>query len=55
METITIEKKVLIDMIEDLQLMKESLELMSDSDAMEGHKRAKQQIQDRDFGEWDEL
>ncbi|MFA4953140.1 MAG: hypothetical protein WC584_02880 [Candidatus Pacearchaeota archaeon] len=33
----------------------ESLLLMSDSEVMEGHRRSKEQIKNRDFGNWDEL
>ena len=57
-ETLTIDKKAfaeLIDEFEELQLKLESLELMNDKEVMESHKRAKEQIKNRDFANWDEL
>ena len=54
-ETITIDRKVLNDMIEEFQLMKESLELMQDEEVMESLKRSKEQIKNKDFADWNEL
>ena len=54
-DTITIDRKVLNDMIEEFQLMKESLELMQDKKVMESLKRSKEQIKNRDFANWNEL
>ena len=54
-DTITIDKKILKDMIEEFQLMKESLELMQDEEVMESLKRSKEQIKNRDFADWNEL
>ena len=53
--TITIDRKVLNDMIEEFQLMKESLELMQDEEVMESLKRSKEQIKNKDFADWNEL
>ena len=53
--TITIDRKVLNDMIEEFQLMKESLELMQDKEVMESLKRSKEQIKNKDFADWNEL
>lgn len=58
METMTIERKAFIDivrLVEELEDRIESLELMSDQGVMESHKRAKEQIKNRDFADWDEL
>lgn len=57
-ETITIDKKALtglLNLAEEMQLRIESLELASDPEMMEGHRRAKEQIKNRDFGNWNEL
>jgi len=53
--TITIDRKVLNDMIEEFQLMKESLELMQNEEVMESLKRSKEQIKNKDFADWNEL
>ena len=53
--TITIDRKVLNDMIEEFQLMKESLELMQDEELMESLKRSQEQIKNKDFADWNEL
>ena len=53
--TITIDRKVLNDMIEEFQLMKESLELMQDKEVMESLKRSQEQIKNKDFADWNEL
>ncbi|MEK6885084.1 MAG: hypothetical protein AABY22_35965 [Nanoarchaeota archaeon] len=58
METITIERKVLVDLAklaEEINDRIESLELMSNSEVMEGHKRAKEQIKRREFANWNDL
>ena len=54
-DTITIDRKVLNDMIEEFQLMKESLELMQDKEVMESLKKSKEQIKNKDFADWNEL
>ena len=54
-ETICISKRVFSDVIGEIQLMKESLELMQDKEFMESHRRAKEQIKNRDFVDWNEL
>ena len=53
--TITIDRKVLNDMIEEFQLMKESLELMQNEEVMESLKRSKEQIKNKNFADWNEL
>ena len=58
METITIDKKALSDLIrikEEFDLIVESLELMNDKEFMASHKRAKEQIKNRDFADWNAL
>jgi len=58
METVTIERKTLIDLAklaEEINNKLESLELMSDPELMESHKRAKEQIKNKEFANWDDL
>ena len=58
METITIDRKELINLArlaEEINDRLESLELMSDSEVVAGHKRAKEQIKKREFVNWDDL
>ena len=58
METITIDRKDIIALAKlagELEDRIESLELMSDPEVMESHKRAKEQIKNREFANWDEL
>ena len=55
MDTIKVDRKVLNDMIEEFQLMKESLELMQDKEVMESLKRSQEQIKNKDFADWNEL
>jgi len=58
MEQVTVDRKVIVDMarlLDEVQLSLESLELMSDPGFMAGHERAKEQIKNRDFGDWDDI
>ena len=58
METITIERKTLIELAklaEEINDKLESLELMSDPNVMESHRRAKEQIKKRQLKEWNAL
>lgn len=58
METVTVNKQILMDlsnMIEEMQLKLESLELASDPKLMESLKKSKEQIKKREFVDWDEL
>jgi hypothetical protein len=58
METITIEKKAFTDiarLVEELEDKIESLELMSNPEVMESLKKSEEQIENRDFANWDEL
>jgi len=58
METITIQRKDILELAKlaaELEDRIESLELMSDPKVMESHKRAKEQIKNRDFADWDDL
>ena len=58
METITIQRKDILELAKlaaELEDRIESLELMSDPNVMESHKRAKEQIKNRDFADWDDL
>ena len=58
MEKISVNKSAIIDLAnlaEEMQLKIESLELMSDPEIMQAHKRAKEQIKNKEFANWDEL
>ena len=58
METVTIERKNIVELIElatELEDRLESLELMSNPEVMESHRKAKEQIKNRDFANWDDL
>ena len=58
METITIDKKVLSDLIrikEEFDLIVESLELINNKEFMESHEKSKEQIKNREFADWDGL
>ena len=48
-------KKVFLNMIEELELMKESLELASDSELMESLKKSEEQIKSGDVVDFDDL
>jgi succinylglutamate desuccinylase len=55
---ITIDRKAfakVMELKEELDLALESLELMSDPEVVEAHKRAKEQIKNREFANWDDL
>lgn len=58
METITIERSAINEiakLVSELEDRIESLELMSNPEVMEAHKRAKEQIKKREFADWNEL
>ena len=58
METVTIDKKIIIDlsrMVEEMQEKLESLELASDPELMESLKKSEEQIKNREFANWDDL
>lgn len=58
METITIDKKMIVDLAklaEEMQLRIESLELMNDPEVMSSLKKSKEQIKNREFADWNEL
>ena len=57
-ETITIKKKAIQDLVkvkDEFDSIIESLELMSDKEFMKSYKKAKEEIKNRDFVEWNEL
>jgi predicted CopG family antitoxin len=57
-KTITINKDAILDLVrvkEEFDSIIESLELMSDSDFMISYKKAKDQIENRDFDVWNDL
>ena len=58
METITINKQAVEDLIkvkDEFDSIVESIELMSDTQFMKSYHKAKEQIQKRDFDEWNKL
>ncbi|MBU0466100.1 MAG: hypothetical protein KKF39_00305 [Nanoarchaeota archaeon] len=58
METVSIPRKDVIELAKlaaELEDRLESLELMSNPEVMESHKRAKEQIKNREFANWDDL
>jgi len=58
METVTIERKDIIELVKlaaELEDKLESLELMSNPETMASHKRAKEQIKNREFADWNDL
>ena len=58
METITINKQAISDLMkvkEEFDAIVESIELMSDKEFMDSYKKAKEQIKNREFEDWDAL
>ncbi len=57
-KTITINKEAFEDLMrvkEELDAIIESLELMADREFMTSYRKAKEQIKNRDFVDWNEL
>ena len=57
-KTVTISREVFEDLIrikEEFDAVMESLELMDNKEFMESYKKAKQEIKNRDFVNWNEL
>ena len=57
-ETIEINKKAILDLVrvkEEFDTIIESLELMADKEFIESYRKAKEQIKNREFVEWNEL
>jgi PHD/YefM family antitoxin component YafN of YafNO toxin-antitoxin module len=57
-KTITFDRKILLDLmeqLEEMQLKLESLELASNQEIMESLKKSEEQIKNREFVNWDEL
>ena len=57
-ETITVNKQAIADLVkvkEEFSAIVESLELMEDKEFMESYQKAKEQIKNRDFDNWDSL
>jgi len=58
METITINKQAISDLIkvkEEFDAIVESIELMSDKAFMDSYRKAKEQIKNREFEDWNVL
>ena len=57
-ETITVNKKAIVDLVrvkDEFDSIIESLELMADKDFMRSYAKAKDQVNKRDFADWNEL
>ncbi len=57
-KTVTISQDAFEDLIrikEDLEVVMESLELMENEEFMVSYKKAKEEIKNREFVDWDEL
>lgn len=57
-KTVTISRDALEDLIrikEDFDVVMESLELIENEEFMESYKKAKEEIKNREFVDWDEL
>jgi predicted CopG family antitoxin len=57
-KTVTISRDASEDLIrlkEDFDVVMESLELMENEEFMESYKKAKKEIKNRDFVDWNEL
>ena len=58
METIQVNKKAIADLVrvkDDFNSIIESLELMSDKKFMKSYNKAKMQIQNKEFDDWNDL
>ena len=58
METVTIDKKALADLIkvkEDFDSIIESIELMNNKEFMNSYKKSKEQVKKRQFVDWNDL
>ena len=58
MEKVSVDKSAISDLVrlkEEFDDIIESLELMSNEEFMKSYKKAKEQIKDREFSDWDEL
>ena len=56
--TVTVNKEAIVDLLkikEEFDAVVESLELMSDKEFMASYNKTKEQIQKRDFDDWNEL
>jgi len=57
-ETITIQKNAIVDLVrvkDEFDTIVESLELMANPIFMDSYQKSKEQIQKREFVDWDEL
>ena len=58
METITINKQAIVDLVKvkgEFDTIVESIELMGDKEFMDSYKKAKEQIKQREFDDWNAL
>ncbi|MBI2499196.1 hypothetical protein HYV88_03050 [Candidatus Woesearchaeota archaeon] len=58
METVLINKKAISDLVrvkEEFDAIVESIELMGDKEFMASYKKAKEQVKNREFADWNAL
>ncbi len=58
METVTVNKRAIVDLIklkEEFDAIIESIELIGNKEFMKSYKRAKEQIKNREFVDWNAL
>lgn len=57
-ETIKVNKQAILDLVrvkDEFDTIVESLELMGDKEFVDSYNKAKEQIKQRDFADWNEL
>lgn len=57
-ETLCIDKRAIVDLLrikEEFDSIVESLELMSDKEFMDSYEKAKMQVKEREFSDWNAL
>ncbi|MBU3902239.1 MAG: hypothetical protein KKE04_02595 [Candidatus Thermoplasmatota archaeon] len=58
METVSINKQAIVDLVrvkDEFDTIVESIELMGNKEFMDSYKKAKEQIKQREFVDWDAL
>ena len=58
METVLVQKQAIVELVqlkEKFDALVESLELLSDPEFMKSYKKSKEQVQKREFVDWNEL
>ncbi len=58
METVSVNKQAIVDLVrvkDEFDTIVESIELMGNKEFMDSYKKAKEQIKQREFVDWDAL